>query len=183
MPAAALIFAPTAAGVGILSKRAKARREQAAANKWSTAFPLVDDTASMDAMIEKAKLQLKTLNAQKPKKPNKSYVEGVRQLSKWIGVMQAHRKDLKVGMSMASTNTQSAPTPAAIAQAPLPVGVAQTPSPVAPDASPAPLGEQAVAENMQNGDNLASDTKKPTNWLLIGGIVVGAIVLYKIVKR
>lgn len=40
-----------------------------------------------------------------------------------------------------------------------------------------------VAENVANGDNLASATKKPTNWLLIGGVVVGAILLFRMLKK
>lgn len=185
MPAAALIFAPTAGALGILSKKAKAKRAQAAANKWSTQFPLLDDYASMQANIEKANLQLKTLNGQRPKSGGvlKKWKAETAELSKWIGVMKGHLKDLKVGLDMASTNVQPAPAPASIALAPLPVE--QAPTTVGQEAATTEGGVTTgdVAQNVANGQNLATTTKKTTNWLLIGGIAVGAIVLYRLLKK
>jgi hypothetical protein len=183
MPAAALIFAPTVAGGALISKKAKAKKAQAAANQWSTQFPLVDDYASMEAMVDKANTQLKTLNANEPKKLFSGHAKWKIQrdeLSKWIGVMKSHLKDLKTGLSMASTNVAPAPTPAAIAEAPLPIPAAE---PVSADVMPA--NYVAEAESAVEGvvENLATPTKKGTNWLLIGGLVIGAFVLVKAFKK
>jgi hypothetical protein len=109
MPAPVAVFlAPTIGGAALLSKKKQARRAQAASNKWSTQFPLVDDYASQQAMISQAQLQLKTLQAQGSK--SKQVRAEIAQLSKWIGVMKAQLKDLKTGLDMASTNMQKAPT-------------------------------------------------------------------------
>ena len=162
MPApVALFLAPTVGGAALLSKKKQARRAQAASNKWSTQFPLVDDYASQQAMINQAQLQLKTLQGQGGK--SKQVKAEIAQLSKWIGVMKAQAKDLKTGMDMASTNIQKAPTPT--------------------DNAPTGVTTGDVAENVANGDNLATATKKPTNWLLIGGVVVGAVVLFRMFKK
>ncbi len=179
MPAAALIFAPTIAGGALLSKKAKAKRAQAASNKWSTQFPLVDDYASMQAMIDKANLQLKTLNAQKG--GTKKFKAEKAELAKWLGVMKSHLKDLKVGLDMASTNVQVAPTPTAIAESPLPIGQEATTNDSV--ASGVASGALAAVQSVASGENLATDTKKGTNWLLIGGVVVGVVVLYKLFKK
>jgi len=110
MPAPIAVFvAPALGGAALLSKKKQARRAQAASNKWSTQFPLVDDYASQQAMINQAQLQLKTLQGQGMK--SKQVKAEITQLSKWIGVMRAQLKDLKTGMDMASTNMQKAPTP------------------------------------------------------------------------
>lgn len=43
---------------------------------------------------------------------------------------------------------------------------------------------QTVASALQNGENMAAPTKqKGVNWVLIGGIVVGSILLFKFLKR
>ena len=178
MPAPIAVFvAPALGGAALLSKKKQARRAQAASNKWSTQFPLVDDYASQQAMINQAQLQLKTLQAQGGK--SKQVKAEIAQLSKWIGVMRAQLKDLKTGMDMASTNIQKAPTPTAIASAQLPVAQMAAPT----ENAPTGVTSGDVAENVANGDNLASATKKPTNWLLIGGLVVGAVVLYRMFKK
>lgn len=180
MPAAALFFAPTAGAAAILGKKKQARRAQAASNKWSTQFPLVDDYASQSAMINKAKLQLKTLQAQGGK--SKQVKAEIAALSKWIAVMNSQLKDLKTGMDMASTNVQKAPAPDVIAQAALPVGVA-TPTVGETADSTTGVTSSDVAQNVAAGENLAATTKKPTNWLLIGGVAVGAILLFRMLKK
>jgi hypothetical protein len=178
MPAPAAIFlAPAAGGVAVISKRKQARRAQAASNKWSTQFPLVDDYASQQAMINQAQLQLKTLQAQGGK--SKQVRAEIAQLSKWIGVMKSQLKDLKTGMDMASTNLQKAPSPQMIAQAPLPVVQVGTVT----DNAPTGVSLSDVAQNVANGDNLAAPTKKPINWLLIGGIAVAAILIFRTIKK
>lgn len=183
MPAAALIFAPTIAGGTILSKKAKAKRAQAAANQWSNEFPLLDDYASMQASIARAQAQLKTLNSQEPKKVfsgHKKWKVQRDELSKWIGVMKSHLKDLKSGLDLASTNVAPAPTPAAIAQTPLPIPATE---PVSADVMPASYVAQVENAVEEVAGNLATPTKKGTNWLLIGGLVIGAIVLVKAFKK
>ena len=182
MPAPVLgaIFAPTVAGGLVLSKKAKAKRAQAAANKWSTQFPLVDDYASNQAMILKANEQLKVISASKPKGMTKAkWRAEISELSKWIGVMKGHSKDLQTGLDMASTNVTTAPTPMEVAQTPLPIPA--TPQEAMPSESALQAG--AIEGATQVGDNLAAPTKKGTNWLLIGGVVVGAIVLFRLIKK
>jgi hypothetical protein len=181
MPAAALIFAPTIAGGAIISKKAKAKRAQAAANKWSTQFPLVDDYDSMQAMILRASAQLKTLNSQNVRgRASKTLKAEIAELSKWIGVMKAHLKDVKSGLDLASTNVAQAPNPATIAQIPLPMPATE---PVSSDVMPASYVAQAETAIGEAAGNLAAPTKKGTNWLLIGGLVIGAIVLVKVFKK
>jgi len=178
MPAPVAVFlAPTAGGIALISKRKQARRAQAASNKWSTQFPLVDDFASQQAMINQAQLQLKTLQAQGGK--SKQVKAEIAQLSKWIGVMKAQLKDLKTGLDMASTNIQKAPSPKAISESSLPVAQITTGT----DNIPTGVSSTDVAQNVANGGNLATATKKPTNWLLIGGVVVGVVLLFRMFKK
>ena len=185
MPApVALFLAPTAGGVALLNKKKQARRQQAAANKWSTQFPLVDDFASQQAMIDKANLQLRTLSGKSGKGESKQSRADRQQLAKWIGVMKAQAKDLKTGMDMASTNQAQAPSPAQIQNAPMLYSPTRG-SGLGQGSAPAgnSLSSQEVAQSEANGENIAADTKKPTNWLLIGGIAVGAILLFSLMRR
>ena len=103
----------------------------------------------------------------------------ISELSKWIGVMKGHSKDLKTGLDMASTNVTTAPTPMEVAQTPLPIPA--PPQETMPSESALQAGAVAGAE--QAGENLAAPTKKGTNWLLIGGVVVGAIVLFRLITK
>ena len=93
--------------------------------------------------------------------------------------MTAQLKDLKTGRDMASTNIQKDPTPTAISSAQLPVAQMAAPT----ENAPTGVSTGDVAENVANGDNLASATKKPTNWLLIGGVVIGAVLLFRMFKK
>jgi hypothetical protein len=176
MAAAAVFLAPTVVGGTLLSKRAENRRKQAAANAFSQKYPLVDNPASNSAAIQAAKAELKAINASPARTPGAKRVKNRNsaELSKWIAVMESHGKDLKAGMAVATT--QSA---AVASMAP---NVANTPPVVMPPSQggtqePETPAEAAAAENM------AAPTKGGTNWLLIGGIAIGAIVLYKIIKR
>lgn len=178
MPAPAAIFlAPTAGGIAVVSKKKQARRAQAASNKWSTQFPLVDDFESQKAFINKAQLQLKTLQAQGGK--SKQVKAEIAQLSKWIVVMKAQAKDLKTGLDMASTNLQKAPSPTSVAQSQLPVTQVGT----ATQNAPTGVSSTDVAENVASGENIAAATKKPTNWLLIGGLAIVAVLLFRKFKK
>ena len=175
MAAAAVFLAPTVVGGTLLSKRAENRRKQAAANAFSQKYPLVDNPASNSAAIQAAKAELKAINASPARTPGAKRVKNRNsaELSKWIAVMESHGKDLKAGMAVATTQS------AVVSMAP---NVANTPPVVMPPSQggtqePETPAEAAAAENM------AAPTKGGTNWLLIGGIAIGAIVLYKILKR
>ena len=79
------------------------------------------------------------------------------------------------------------PAPAAIFLAPAAGGVAvvskRKQAGTVTDNAPTGVSTGDVAENVANGDNLASATKKPTNWLLIGALAVGAIVVFRMFKK
>lgn len=52
------------------------------------------------------------------------------------------------------------------------------------ETSQEPNTAETVVKSLQNGENLAAPTKqKGVNWVLIGGIVVGSILLFKFLKR
>jgi hypothetical protein len=165
MPAPIFLAVPTGVGIAV-SKKAENKRRQAASNEYSKKYPLVDDLSSMEASLSNARLELKNLNnmaantaGAKRVKARNSYT-----LSKWTLVMSGHIKDLKAGMNMASS--QVAPIPAQATVAPV---VAQ---------------EEASAPAQTAGEEIAGETpKKAVNWLLIGGVAVGAFLIYKLIKK
>jgi hypothetical protein len=172
---ALLFIAPTVGGGILASKKAENRRKQAAANAFSQKYPLVDDIGANSAALQTAKAELKAINASPARTAGAKRVKNRNsaELSKWIAVMESHGKDLKAGMAVATTQS------AVASMAP---NVANTPPVVMPPSQggtqePETPAEAAAAENM------AAPTKGGTNWLLIGGIAIGAIVLYNIVKR
>lgn len=164
MPAPFLIVP---AGIGIAaSKKAENKRSQAAANEYSKKYPLVDDLSSMEASLSAAKLELKNLNNMVAKTAGAKRVKARNSstLSKWTLVMSGHIKDLKAGMNMASS--QVAPVPAQAMAAPV---VAQ---------------EEAPAPAQTAGEEISAETpKKGVNWLLIGGVAIGAFAIYKLIKK
>ena len=164
MPAPFLIVP---AGIGIAaSKKAENKRSQAAANEYSKKYPLVDDLSSMEASLSAAKLELKNLNNMVAKTAGAKRVKARNSslLSKWTLVMSGHIKDLKAGMNMASS--QVAPVPAQAIAAPV---VAQ---------------EEALAPAQTSGEEISAETpKKGVNWLLIGGVAIGAFAIYKLIKK
>ena len=164
MPAPFLIVP---AGIGIAaSKKAENKRSQAAANEYSKKYPLVDDLSSMEASLSAAKLELKNLNNMVAKTAGAKRVKARNSstLSKWTLVMSGHIKDLKAGMNMASS--QVAPVPAQAMAAPV---VAQ---------------EEAPAPAQTAGEEISAETpKKGVNWLLIGGVALGAFAIYKLIKK
>jgi len=164
MPAPFLIVP---AGIGIAaSKKAENKRSQAAANEYSKKYPLVDDLSSMEASLSAAKLELKNLNNMVAKTAGAKRVKARNSslLSKWTLVMSGHIKDLKAGMNMASS--QVAPVPAQAIAAPV---VAQ---------------EEAPAPAQTAGEEISAETpKKGVNWLLIGGVAIGAFAIYKLIKK
>lgn len=172
MAVAALFLAPTAGITIAAKKRAENRKRQAAANEFSKKYPLVDDAATMQNYIAAANAELKAFKAQAAETAGAKRVKkrNVEMLNKWVLVMKDHSKDLKAGIAMASTDM--APVP------PMNEAVAPTPSTtVSPDVlPPAPPAE---AEPTAAG----APAKKGTNWLLIGGAVVGVILLVNLLKK
>jgi len=177
MAAAAVFLAPTVVGGTLLSKRAENRRKQAAANAFSQKYPLVDDIGANSAALQTAKAELKAINASPARTPGAKRVKNRNsaELSKWIAVMESHGKDLKAGMAVATS--QSAAVVASMAP-----NVANTP-PVVMPANQGGMKEPEMPAEAAAAENMAAPTKSGTNWLLIGGIAIGAIVLYKIIKR
>lgn len=52
------------------------------------------------------------------------------------------------------------------------------------EASQEPNTAATVQQGLQNGENLAAPTKqKGVNWILIGGLLVGGFLLFKLIKR
>ena len=52
------------------------------------------------------------------------------------------------------------------------------------ETSQEPNTAETVVKSLQNGENLAAPTKqKGVNWVLIGGIAIGSILLFKYLKR
>lgn len=161
---------PLIVGVGA-SKRAENRRRQAASNAFSQKYPLLNDCASMEASIKNAVLESKNIDA------SPATTAGAKRIKKrnsdalrsWLLVMREHLRDLTCGINVASTNVATPP--------------------VSP--APAPVTEPAVLPQIQVGnamadssENLAAPTKKKgVNWFLIGGLVVGAVVVFKMLKK
>jgi len=168
MPAPFLLV-PTGIGVAV-SKKAENKRKQAASNEFSKRYPLTDDLGAMEASLASAKLELKNLNNMPASTAGAKRVKNRNStlLSKWTLVMSGHIKDLKAGMNVASS--QSAPTPAQ-------TEVVATVAPVV-----AQQEAVAVAESADGGMT-AESTKKGVNWLLIGGVALGAFVIYKLIKK
>lgn len=173
MPAPLFFAVPAAVGIGI-SKKAENKRKQAAANEYSQKYPLLDDLGSMESSFAAAKNELKNLNnmvattagAKRVKERNKSA------LTKWTLIMSGHIKDLKAGMNVASS--QVAPLPAQ------PVSQDVVPPVAAPVA---PAQEVVAAVEKTEGEVSAETAKKGVNWLLIGGVALGAFVIYKMIKK
>jgi|694.fasta_scaffold24597_3 hypothetical protein len=164
MPAPLLIVP---AGIGIaVSKKAENKRRQAASNEFSKRYPLLDDLGSMESSLASAKLELKKLNSMAANTAGAKRVKARNTdlLNKWTLVMSSHIKDLKAGMNMASS--QVAPVPAQATVAPV----------VAQEEAPAPA--QTAGEEIS-----AEAPKKGVNWLLIGGVAVGAFLIYKLIKK
>jgi hypothetical protein len=175
----ALPLAVVPAGLAVgLSKRAENRRRQAAANEYSKKYPLVDDANAMQNSINVALAELKTIDstpantagAKRVKKRNSTT------LRSWMLTMREHLKDLQSGMAIATT--QQSGTIAIVPE----LKVLETSR--LGDVEKTVLPSEQSGNMTQDGGNLAENTKKKgVNWLLIGGLVLGAFVVYKLVKR
>jgi hypothetical protein len=187
MPGPALIFAAPALGGGLaLKKRAENRRKQAAANKYSQKYPLSDDLGTNSSTITAAQSELRGLNASPARTAGAKRVKNreISELSKWIGVLTAHGKDLKAGMAVAtSTSVVQVPSPAApavMAPTPTPILDGAAPGTAADNAAPAPEIGTTEGPNAPTGE---AEGGKKTNWLLIAGVAVGAVLLLNFMKK
>ena len=84
--------------------------------------------------------------------------------------MNGHIKDLKSGMNVASSESVSPVViPSSNKELPIPEKV--------------PQGTENSPE-ATNDENLSgSNNKKGVNWFLIGGVAIGAFVIYKLIKK
>lgn len=172
-----LAVVPAGLAVG-LSKRAENRRRQAAANEYSKKYPLLDNANAMQDSIDRALAELKTIDstpantagAKRVKKRNSTT------LRSWMLVMREHMKDLQSGMAIATT--QQSGTIAVVPE----LKVLETSR--LGDTEKTVLPTEQVGTTTPENMNLAQNTKKKgVNWLLIGGVLVGAFVIYKVVKK
>jgi hypothetical protein len=157
-----------AAGVGLgVSQRSRNKRTQAASNKFSKRFPLLEDCVSMEASIKRAQIDLKNLVASpastaKAKREKKTDESALRS---WINTMKSHLRDLKCGLNVSSSSNVVIPVKQQVVEA-------------------TPIVAQISEMESPEINNLASDTKKKgVNWLLIGGVAVFGIVIFKMLKK
>lgn len=182
MAVAAAIFIPAGAVTVGLSKRAQNRRKQAAANEFSKKYPLIDDAGTMDSYIMSAKSELRSINASPAETAGAKRVKNrnSQTLNKWISVMSEHRRDLQAGLNIASSQVDVKPTsgntgivPPKISDSPYPA----LPSLEKDEPKPAPTEDAASTETA------AQTQKKGVNWLLIGGVVIGVILVTRMLKK
>jgi NADH dehydrogenase/NADH:ubiquinone oxidoreductase subunit G len=175
----ALPLAVVPAGLAVgLSKRAENRRRQAAANEYSKKYPLLDNASAMQQSIDAALIELKTIDATPANTAGAKRVKkrNSATLRSWMLTMKEHMKDLQSGMAIATTQQSG--------------NIAVMPELKALDVSRLSDTEKTVLPMEQTGTmtsettNLAENTqKKGVNWLLIGGVAVALIVVYKLVKK
>jgi hypothetical protein len=161
-----------AGGALALSKRNENKRKQAAANEYSKKYPLVDNIDSMESSLEAAKSELKNLKNMVAKTAGAKRVKARNSfaLTEWTSIMNGHIKDLKSGMNVASSESVSPVViPSSNKELPIPEKVPQ-----GTENSP----EATNDENLPKADN-----KKGVNWFLIGGVAIGAFVIYKLIKK
>lgn len=152
-------------GAVALAARKRKRMAQAASNKYSQKYPLLDNCDSMEASLKSAQIELKNLSVSPAStasaKRQKKYAEAA--LSSWISTIKSHNKDLKCGLDLSSVSS-----PAPISQ-------------VIPTNNTQSAIQEVTATETQN---LAANTKKKgVNWILIGGVLVAGVVIFKLLKK
>lgn len=162
----------------IVARKAEQKRKQAAANQFSSKYPLTDSCDEMKQYISDAEKELKIINVSPAQTAGAKRVRkrNMDALSSWITVMKNHLKDLTCGIAIASSQPAGAAPVAPVA--------VQSAAPAASIAPAAPVAAAEVAAPAQSGENLAAPTReKGVNWLLIGGLAVGAFLLFKTLKK
>jgi hypothetical protein len=155
-----------------ISKKAENKRKQAAANEYSKKYPLVDNIDSMESSLEAAKSELKNLKNMVAKTAGAKRVKARNSfaLTEWTSIMNGHIKDLKSGMNVASSESVSPVVmPSSNKELPIPEKV--------------PQGTENSPEATNDKNLPGSDNKKGVNWFLIGGVAIGAFVIYKLIKK
>lgn len=157
-----------AAGVGLaVSQRSRNKRTQAASNRFSQKYPLLEDCKSMEASINAAKSELKTIGAAPAKTAKATNLNKATEtaLISWLDTMRMHNKDLKCGLNVSSSSNAVITAQQTVQAAPVQAEIKEQPAP-------------------SESQNLASVTKKKgVNWLLIGGVAVFGIVIFKMLKK
>lgn len=174
-------LSPAASIVVATKNRAENRKRQAVANEYSKKYPLSDNAETMQGYISAASLELRTIQgtiattagAKRVKKRNSDL------LSNWIGVMKDQVRDIKSGISLATS--VAAPIPPVMEQPQTDNVPRGTSGVVAASPSVGVLNTSPLMA--QEASNLAAPTKKGMNWLLLGGFAVGAILLYRYLKK
>lgn len=184
-------------GAGLVQSsrnRAENKRRQALSNKYSQKYPLSDDANRMNILISQAQNELLNIrntpiSAAAAKRVKKREDE---LLSKWITTMQAHSRDLQSGLTVAVSETAAEVLP--IREKPKELVIerateakilekidsaAQTPI----SASQTGVAAVIAQEGGVLGALPVEEQRKKINWLLLGGIAVGAILLYKFIKK
>jgi len=154
-------------------KRKQTRRLEASKNAFSQKYPIVEDVAILESTIVKAEQELKALSVAPTKNASQRRIktQTMDVLSKWIITLKDELRDTKAELSLIASQTPSvAPTPT------LPTTTQATPLAT----NPTPI---VAGEVVQVSQNLATPTKKGVNWILIGGILVGGYLIYKISKK
>jgi hypothetical protein len=157
-----------AGGIGLgISQRKRNKRTQAASNKFSQKYPLLEDCQSMEASIKNAKDELKSISAAPAKNRKSRLFKSADEMAlmSWLNTMRMHLKDLKCGLNMSSSSNAVIPAQQTVQAAPIQAEIKEQPAP-------------------SESQNLASVTKKKgVNWLLIGGVAVAGIVVFKMLKK
>lgn len=156
-------------------KRKQTRRLEASKNAFSQKYPISEDVTILESTIAKAEQELKALGVAPTKNASQRRIKSQTMdvLTKWIITLKDELRDNKAELSLKASQTpqtQVAPTPS------LPT-TTQVSTPTS-NMTPIVAGEQ-----VQVAENLATPTKKGVNWILIGGILVGGYLIYKISKK
>lgn len=192
-------------GLGIaLSKRRQNRLKQAAANEFSQKYPLLDQYSAMQSSVDAAVIELKNIDASPAETAGAKRVKkrNSATLRKWIIVMNDHLKDLRSGMSVATTklapkmfdahnrlgmSQQNTPMATTVVMAeqtqPIQTVLPQVPAGYGAE-EPKELSQVNTETDVNNTGNLAAPTKeKGVNWLLIGGAALAVYFGYKYFKK
>jgi hypothetical protein len=172
-----MAIAVLSGGLGIgLSKKAENKRKQAAANEYSSKYPLLNDCGPMEDSIKNAVFELKTIdsapvNTAGAKRIKKRNSDALRS---WVSVMKEHLKDLTCGINVASTQTAMVE----------PSSRSTATEILRPEKSEKLEDVKTEESQAKNDENPAPpNNKKGVNWLLIGGVAIGVFAIFKFMKK